>query len=176
MPFSVLLTLDPASDSAIAELAIDLLGPANVGAGIVWTRPHVSLCICESLDVEAFLPELRAIAAGHAPMRFSLASLGFFPGAKRVVFLAPLVTQALLDLHRAVDERFARRGVRVDGNYRPPKWMPHCTLAMGLSSEQLRPALDAYARLSVPLEGRFEQLELVEFEPVRLREKLPLGG
>ena len=82
----------------------------------------------------------------------------------------------MLDLHRAVDERFARHATRIDGNYRPPKWVPHCTLAMGLSSEQLRPALDAYARLSMPLEGRFEQLELVEFEPVKVRQKFLLGG
>jgi 2'-5' RNA ligase len=175
LAFSVLLTLDAPSDAAVNALAGELLG-SNVGAGIVWSRPHISLAISETLDVEAFLPELREIASAYTPQRCAMSSLGFFPGAKRVCFLAPIVTQSLIDLHRAVDERFARHATRVDGNYRPPKWVPHCTLAMGLDSEAMGPVLDAYARLAMPLEGRFEQLELVEFVPVKVLETLLLGA
>ena len=171
----MLLTLDRASDASMEALAVELLGPVNAGAGVIWTRPHISLAIAEFLDVEPVIPLLREIATAHAPIQFAMTSMGFFPGAKRVIFLAPVVTPALLDLHRAVDERFARHATRIDGNYRPPKWVPHCTLAMGLTSEQVRPAIDGFASQAMPLEGRFEQLELVEFVPVRVIETFALG-
>ena len=95
MAFSVLLTLDRASDSALEELAHELLGPINAGAGVIWTRPHNSLAISETVDVEPLIPLLREIATAHAPIHFAMSSMGFFPGAKRVVFLAPVVTPAL---------------------------------------------------------------------------------
>ena len=142
----------------------------------IGSHPHVSLADSEDLDAERFRPVLEAFARETPPLACSLASVGLFATREGVVFLAPLVTRELLDLHDAFHRRFGEYGARSSAYYRPGNWVPHCTLAMGAtataSAEAVRLCLDA----ALPIRGRFERVALVEFRPVRVVYAFELVG
>src|SRR5690606_8468521 len=60
-------------------------------------------------------------------------------------------------------------------HYRTPRWVPHCTIGQELSRAQIERAWPHLHTLGLPLEGRFEGLELVRFRPVEVLATAPLG-
>jgi 2'-5' RNA ligase len=104
---------------------------------------------------------------------FVLASAGTFPGPEGAVFLAPVVDDALLGVHREW-HALAPGGME---HYRPGAWVPHCTVGFRLADAGTAAAV---ARAALPIRGRFERIALVEFEPratapVRSLVERPLG-
>jgi len=98
-------------------------------------RPHVSLTVTESLD-QADLAPVRSALAGHLPAVL-LDALGTFPGSEGALFLATVVTQDLLRLHARVHNALAGQPVTHWPYYLPGRWVPHCTLAQGLSRDEI---------------------------------------
>jgi 2'-5' RNA ligase len=132
-------------------------------------RPHVSLAVYPEGAPGAVgaAPRLRA-----TPLPFAFASAGTFPGDEGVVFLAPVVDDALLRMHREW-HALAPGGLPY---YAPGAWVPHCTV--GFRLPDVAPALAA-ARSALPIRGRFESIALIEFErdlaaPVRTLLERPL--
>lgn len=101
-------------------------------------RPHVSLTVTESLD-QADLAPVRSALAGHLPAVL-LDVLGTFPGTEGALFLATVVTQDLLTLHTQVHDALADQPVMHWPYYLPGRWVPHCTLAQGLSGDEIAEA------------------------------------
>jgi 2'-5' RNA ligase len=136
-------------------------------------RPHISLAIYLE---GARGPLEKTVAALRAtPLPFVLASAATFPGAEGVVFLAPVVDDALLRLHREWHS-LAPGGMEV---YRPGAWVPHCTVGFNLAGAALAPAVAA-ARAALPIRGRYESIALIAFDrdltrPVRHLVERPLG-
>lgn len=95
----------------------------------VKARPHVSLAAFETLDVEATEACLEHFARSHAPLELNLASVASFPTELNVVFLAPVVTRALLDLHDDFYAGWYSGWGSPNPLYLPGNWVPHCTTA-----------------------------------------------
>ncbi len=131
-------------------------------------RPHVSLAVYgDDLDTTGFPEQLLEFARSIDPFDFTLSSLGTFPGQERVVFLAPVVTRRLLTVHARFHEVFSKHDNVGMGYYLPGNWVPHCTVAIDLSSAEVTAAL-AYCREAFqPISGRFQEIGLVEFRPVK---------
>src|SRR6266850_6044282 len=147
MSYAVELGLDDHAAAVVRRLWHDL---EDVGVTYMTrsgARPHVSVGIWDGLEREAAEAELTRFAAETTPLPISLASVGFFP--QTAVFLAPTVTSALLDLQASLHARFSRVGTAAWEHYRPGTWVPHCTLAMDLTTEQLARALEI-ARRAAP--------------------------
>jgi 2'-5' RNA ligase len=156
---------------------------AATGSSVLFdlrARPHVSLAVYPegvrgAASAEAFAGKSleRAVAGLRAaPLPFTLASAGTFPGDEGVVFLAPVVDDALLRLHREW-HALAPGGLPY---YAPGAWVPHCTV--GFRLPDVAPALAA-ARALLPIRGRYSSIALVEFErdlsaPVRCLVERPL--
>ena len=113
MAYAIELFLDPAADAAVRSiwraLADAGVSRAMLDAG---SHPHVSLVDSSDLDVERFRPVLAAFARETPPLECSLASVGAFPTDEGVVFLAPVATRELLDLHQEFHERWGDFGAR----------------------------------------------------------------
>jgi len=56
-----------------------------------------------------------------------------------VVFLAPVVTAELLEIHRSFHEGLEARYILSDSYYLPERWVPHCTISQ---EEQIHDTLD----------------------------------
>jgi len=130
---------------------------AATGSGVLFdlrARPHVSLAVYPGglRGGDDALARFRA-----APVPFTFASAGTFPGDEGAVFLAPVVDEALLRLHREW-HALAPGGVP---HYAPGAWVPHCTVGFRLAD--VAPAVAA-ARAALPIRGRFESISLVEFD------------
>ncbi len=101
-------------------------------------RPHVSLTVTESLD-QADLAPVRMTLAGHRPA-LHLTVLGTFPGSEGVLFLGAVVTEDLLALHARVHQALTGQPVTHWPVYLPGRWVPHCTLAQQLGSDEIATA------------------------------------
>ncbi|MEH1094615.1 2'-5' RNA ligase family protein [Micromonospora sp. CPCC 205739] len=90
-------------------------------------RPHVSLAVAPRLDPERVAEALRGTVVA-APLRLGFDHAGQFVG--RVLWLGVTPTVELLAHQALVHERLARAGIALSEQYRPGRWVPHCTLSM----------------------------------------------
>lgn len=177
MGYAIELFYDAASERTVHEIWDGLgtaLGKPSLSA--LGARPHVSLAVYgDGLDTSGFPEGLLEFARSIDPFDFTLSSLGTFPGGEGVVFLAPVVTRRLLEVHARFHEVFSKHENAGMGYYLPGNWVPHCTVAIDLSASEVTEAL-AYGREAFqPISGRFQEIGLVEFRPVKERFTCALG-
>jgi 2'-5' RNA ligase len=167
MPFAVELFFDEAADQAVRAICHTL---ANAGISTTMQAngscPHVSLGVCEEVDATRFRSALMNVAHKTPALEFSLASVGLFPTAEGVVFLAPVVTRDLLKIHEAYHAVFAEYAGSRWAYYLPGNWVPHCTLAINLPRDRIAAAVDLCRDAALPIQGRFEWVGLTQFPPV----------
>ena len=177
MGYAVELYFDPVSDRAVrriwSEIA-DGVGISTVSAS--GGRPHVSLAVySDGLDHHSLSRELSAFSRSLIPFGFDLGSVGTFPTNEGVVFLAPVVTSELLDLHERFHTAFAKYGDWSSTYYLPGNWVPHCTVATDLTDAVIGQAVQHCREYFRPMRGRFQEIGLVEFRPIRELTTFKLG-
>ena len=184
MGYAVELFCDPKSERAVCEIW-DGLGAAlgKPSLSELGARPHVSLAVySDDLDasglskrLHGFSKQLRDFAGSVAPFEFKLSSVGTFPGSEGVVFLAPVATRQLLAVHARFHEVFSQYDESGAAYYLPGNWVPHCTVAIDLAAPEVMEAI-AYCREAFqPVTGKFQEIGLVEFRPVRELNTYKLG-
>jgi 2'-5' RNA ligase len=166
MPFALALALDDVAAATVRNLWDELAAagftfPATSGA-----NPHVSLAIWDTIDPAATERALVAFATATAPVDVSFVRVDAF-ASSGTVFLAPEVDGRLLEVHARCHRHFAGVGAGAWPYYAPGVWVPHCTLAQDLDAAGVDSALAISQRARLPLRGRLERAELVEFRPVR---------
>ena len=169
MGYAVELFFDDKSEKAVRRIWDGLgenLGKPSLSE--LGARPHVSLAVYDdSLDTTGFPERFREFAKSMAPFEFNLSSVGTFPGDEGVVFLAPVVTRQLLDVHQRFHEVFSEHENAGMGYYLPGNWVPHCTVAIDLPAAEVREAVGYCREAFRPISGRFQEIGLVEFRPVK---------
>lgn len=135
--FAVVLYLDEDTEHRIREIwaALDVHGVASVAQrhGPAY-RPHLTLAVVETTHAAGLAEALRGPLAGVAGLPVTLASLGFFLTEAAPAYLAVTPTSRLLRLHEDVHVMLGSAGSW--GYYRPGTWVPHCTLAMEVTSTE----------------------------------------
>ncbi len=177
MGYAVELFYDHESEIAVRKVwdgAGEALGRSslsNTGA-----RPHISLAVYnDDLDPAGFPEKLQEFAESTEPFEFRLSSVGTFPGNEGVVYLSPVVTQDLLAIHQQYHETFLKYEANVQAYYLPGNWVPHCTVAIDLEASGI-PEVVAYCRARFQqVTGRFTEIGLVEFRPVKELFTVELG-
>ena len=97
--YAVEMYFDSADEQRVCDL-IDQLSSRGIRSSLpAAARPHVSLAVFDRVDVERMSAALREFARDCPALRLCLASIGRFPTDEGVVFLAPVVTSELLELH-----------------------------------------------------------------------------
>lgn len=177
MGYAVELFVDGQMDAAVRELwqrlATHGLTPTAPDPA---ARPHISLAVFAELNPPDAHDALQKFAAETAPIPLQFSAVGLFPTAEGVVFLAPVVTQRLLDVHADFHARMAAMGLQSNPYYRPGNWVPHCTVAMHLPPAQI-PAAVAICKEAPVFHGfRLVGLDLIEFRPVKTIYEFPLVG
>lgn len=165
MPFAVELFFDTEAEKQICDAwkAIQKAGSSPIlDAG---HRPHVSLGVCNRIDSTAFEAELSFFAESVVPFPLSLSNVGVFPGAEGVVFLGVTVTEHLLDVHAAFHKIFKKYAGEQSEHYAVGKWVPHCTLAFGLSERQIAEAVSICRRIPLPVSTEVKEIGLMEVSP-----------
>ena len=167
MPFAVELSMDDHAATAVRQLWQSLVEagipsqPQAAGA-----RPHISLCVYESLDSSVAEKQLENFARQIGTIPFQLETVETFPGSNGVVFLAPRPSEELLEIQRRFHKDFAGHRATVSEYYLPAHWKPHCTIAEKLSPQSKR-AIEVCRRAPLAIRVLFVQIGLIEFRPIK---------
>ncbi len=169
MPYAVHLFFDEETDRTIRSVWQEM-SESGVAPylGVSGNRPHISLALCECLDLERCESGLKELIAKFNPLVVSFQTLGIFPPPNATVFTGPVVTQELLALQREVDGLLNSCCTWPEFDYyRPGHWIPHCTLAMEFDDSQLPRALEIAGHLKLPHNGSIDGVGVIEFRPVK---------
>src|ERR1700722_18280456 len=166
MPYAITLLLDTEA-AALVVAMWEALAARGVSADALQLGypPHVTLAVFpDSADLERLLRATREYATQWHRLPFELVSLGLFPGIPATLFLAPVVTPALLERHAGLLRCVATE--RVDPHYEVGHWVPHVTLAGGLANPPAAVAAVDPSRL--PINCTLDRLEVVRFRPIAI--------
>src|SRR5580658_3626193 len=125
MPHAVTLMLDAESARSVVAMWETLAARGISEEAIqLGYPPHLTLAVfSDAADPARLLDAARDCAARWHMLPVQLTSLDIFPGKPAVIFLAPVVTPALLaahaDLLNSLDNQPA------DPHYRSGHWVPH---------------------------------------------------
>ena len=163
MPFVAELYFDLSTEARIREVwkAIDDAGISDSMPKGGY-RPHISLGICNHLELDTFTQELTTFAASVTPFRLSFPNIGIFSTSEGVVYLGATVTAQLLHVHTAFHEIFKKHAKEQREYYTVGQWVPHCTLAFGLSEDQIVEAIALCRQIDLSVSTDIREIGLVE--------------
>lgn len=167
MPFAVEMYMDGESEAKIRRIW-QFLAEAGIKSAMFEAgyRPHVSLGVSEELDVEGLAKELSSFAKTISTFEMTLSSVGLFHSSESVIFLGVTPTQRLLDINGAFHQFSGKYAKAQRANYYAGSWVPHCTLAFGLSNDMISQAIEICSRESLPIRSRVEEVGIAEVSPI----------
>ncbi len=167
MPFVVELYFDPATEANIRD-AWKTLDEAGISDSMPkgGYRPHVSLGVCDRLETSSFAQELSTFAASVTAFSLSFPNIGIFSTSEGVVFLGVTVTEQLLNVHVKFHEIFKKHGHEQREYYAVGKWTPHCTLAFGLSEQEIAEAVKICRQINLPISTEVNEIGMVKVSPM----------
>jgi 2'-5' RNA ligase len=139
-------------------------------------RPHITLAVWDTLDLDVVAAWLATLAGTTAPLSVQFVSIGIFPNYPCVLFLGPIVTGALTAVQAHVIANLPAEPGSLWGNYRPGRWVPHCTLGMGLDLEECMAATRQAKEIDLPIDATLDRLAVVEIPMTRNHLTVDLAG
>jgi hypothetical protein len=166
--FAVELNFDSQTEEIIRRawqrLAVQGISRSMIEAR---SRPHVTLSVAREIDEAAFVEWLHHFALQFGRFDLLFQSIGLFPTTEGVVFFAPTVTRALLDVHQRFYGAQPDSWRHLVAYYTPEHWVPHCTAAVYLSPNQIPSAMAICMETAMPIQGQFTAMTLIESHPRR---------
>jgi 2'-5' RNA ligase len=136
-------------------------------SGKMGDRPHISLAVFNQVDVPCLKELCKEFASHLPPFPVSVSAVGSFPTADNVLFLSPVPTIQLLQVHHEFHDHLKCSHLHSSSYYHPGKWIPHCTIELELPDEQLSLAFRTAHALFAPIKGEYASLGIVSFRPVQ---------
>ena len=163
MPFVAELYFDPSTEERIRG-AWKTLDEAGISDSMPkgGYRPHISLGVCDHLETNSLAQELSIFAASVTPFRVSFPNIGIFSTSEGVIYLGATVTAQLLNIHTAFHELFKKHAKEQREYYTVGQWVPHCTLAFGLSEHQIAEAVTVCWQMDLPVSTEVKEIGMVE--------------
>jgi 2'-5' RNA ligase len=134
--------------------------------GSLGDRPHISLAVFAEIDQACLKDLTQEFAAKLSGFPVELSAIGTFPTQDNVLFLIPVPTIKLLEVHRDFHRQLKCAAIRSSSYYHPGKWIPHCTIELDLPDKQFTKALKIVHQLFQPIKGEFSSLGIVSFRPI----------
>lgn len=165
MTFGAAFLLDPQTEAALRAgwQSVAGAGLSSFMSGLDYP-PHMTLFLSERMDRPALREAFQALAGKTQPFPTTFAALGVFPGESGVVFLSPIVNQALLDLHAAFWRAAETHVQEIPAYYSPGQWVPHITLAFAIPPAQLGAVTGVLARAPLPQHGQITGILFGDFK------------
>lgn len=176
MPLGVVALFDESTDAGIRALRMRLAEAGYGDPESADVRPHLTLAILPSLAPESLRQSLRGWCLDTPPLALGIAAVGSFPTAEGVVYLAPVATMRLLELHAQVDHLLLGAGLQGVEQYRPGFWVPHITVGYQLGADTVRDAIGLVREADVFHTGVLTQIAVCQFPPLEVLYAFPLRG
>ncbi len=161
MSYAVELYFDKTAENTVRGVW-KALADAGVSTSMLdgISRPHITLGVCDELGA-SFKNELALFAREIKPLAFNLSFIGSFNTIGGVMFFGPTPTETLFRLHAHFHAFFKKHACGLWKHYLPEQWVPHCTLAFQLSSEQLQRAFSIATNAPLPIAGSCTEIGLL---------------
>jgi len=179
MPYAIEFYFDRESEKKIGDIWQDLVLSVEDSSKFEGYRPHITLAVydSESFDLKGAIRQLDSFSEGLESFGLELGFLGIFPEQK-VVFLGPKVSRSLLNIHYNFHKQFKDYSAHLKTFYSPDNWIPHCTIAFGLSEQNFRIALEKSLTIKLNINIVLSEISIVKVLPEKATEvhsvKLPL--
>ena len=129
MGYAFEIFFDSYSESALREVWQELSRHDLLSPGLQDdARPHMSLAVCDGLDIERSRLLLDDFCASHSRFELYLCFIGTFVSADNVVFVSPQMTERLRRIHEDLHISLGSQQPAMWGHYLPGTWQPHCTM------------------------------------------------
>jgi len=177
VPYAVILYLDPETEAAVRSLW-ERMGQAGISHSLLETGacPHVTCAVYDDMDLDRCRPVVAREAQALAGFSIHFPFLGAFNSRESVVFLGAAMSPELVAVHGAIHRVLRTCGYQSWAHYLPGNWVPHCTLARHLASDQIPDAIAGAQELTLPVKGRIDRVGLVVFPPIRTAGTYILDG
>ena len=168
MNVAVELCFDSDSESRLRALwdSLELIYGSDHETEI-GVRPHISLTAFSDGEPDFLSDEIQALANRFEPFELKLASVGSFPTAEGVVYLAPSPNERLDSIHTDFHAVLASHEEPGNPYYRPGTWVPHCTVATGVPSSLMDTVLEACRAEDVLQEVIVQGIGMTSYHPVK---------
>lgn len=166
MPYTVCLGFDENTQKALEGLWSRLsdLGISDF-VHIEKSVPHMTMAHYDNLDLEQVVPRLRTFAGRMACLNVKLRHVGLIAVEKGVVYISPVVTHSLLEIHAMYHEMMADLARPSRSYDEVDNWDPHVTIALGMGDDDAHRVLGIAAKIWQPVKGQIDHLLLIEFKP-----------
>ncbi len=166
MPSALVLYFDESSEISIIRLWEAL---ESEGISLDYStdiRPHITLGIYDELFCQSCSKELAELEKQANDLSITFSHFGIFHEPEVVLFLAPTPTTELLEFHNRIHKNLADFSKTPWEFYQPGKWVPHCTLALGIQPDQFNKAIKVSTQLQLPMTVNTSEIGVVEFHPM----------
>ncbi|HDR7589120.1 hypothetical protein BW899_08885 [Bacillus mycoides] len=159
--YAIIATFDRVFTYKIRELQSELTNIIGINQ-LAGVEPHITLADYNELDVNLYTEKLKEFVAFQENIAVvTFPSVGTFP-TNGTIFLAPTITNELLRFHHSYHDYFKTFHDNSNSYYVPGKWVPHCTFANGLHSNQFLSVMEyIYEKFDVTL-ASIEKLKLIK--------------
>ncbi len=146
----------------------------NPVLGLLGDRPHVSLAVFGDVEIDQVVKITSDFAPRFRQLPAQLDAFGAFPTASNVVYLLPVPSQPLLELHKQFHEQLQKENILSSHYYLPGQWVPHCTLEFELPDDQFNLTLQLCKKYFAPIRGTFSSVGVIAFRPINYLAEFPL--
>lgn len=156
---------DVETDAAIRGLW-DEIAAAGLPSNMLQLNypPHLSLLLCEDIDMIGVRRVLPEFLATQPPLPLTFPALGVFPGEEGVIYLAPTVSQAMLDFHTRLWALLEPFAIQASPLYRPGVWVPHVTLDLDINLAEAAAVIEVLSQKNrLPRQGLANGLFVADF-------------
>ena len=142
--------------------------------GLMDDKPHISLAVFPTTDPEKVIGLTREFALTVPRFSFRLGAVGTFPTHDNVLFISPVPSVTLLQVHAELLARVVAAGIKCSPYYFQGVWVPHLTLEFDISSDELCRSMKVFKEFFIPIDGEFTHLGVVQFRPIKYLEQFDL--
>lgn len=162
MNYAIELVFDDESQNIINEIR-KLLNDNGVHDEAVKLN-HISIGDYFTYDIEGLKSKVLAFSKMIKPFEISLCSVGTFLTDENVIFIEPVMTEELKNVHKEFIDFMSDFDGELNQYYSIDKWMPHCTIAIRLSDEELFKGIKLLKRnLKLPIKAKVEKIDIINY-------------
>ena len=177
MAYAIELLFDNESSEAIRQLWSDLSVTGGSSQMLKSGHPpHISIAGCAEIDFSRVDEIADFCSSNMAPLPIVLSHVAIFPGHEGVFFFGTTPNKQLREFHQkfhTVSEGILGQSVPY---YLPDKWVPHCTLAIGLEDDRKVEFFRILRKWDLPRKVHLQQLAIVEHPGGVIKSSFELGG
>lgn len=166
MDYAILVYFDTDSEKKLTQW-INRLVEAGVSPVYQKTgmRPHLTIAEIDAQQYDAIRTCVEGLSEHLPDLTIRLASVGFFPNDEGVLYLAPIVDEALLEFHRTVNNALEPLSDAFSPLYLEENWVPHCTLALEMKADEFSIAYQTLQTVFEPMEVTISEISIVKCCP-----------